>query len=177
MSHNQSLIAELKMEAANTRKMLERVPTDNNDWVPHAKSMKIGNLANHVAELPGWIAMTMATDELDLSTMNYKPVISTSTEELLAKLDENVNKAVASLENASDEDFMKPWTLRRGDHVIFAMPKIAVIRGMAFSHHYHHRGQLSVYLRLLDIPVPGMYGPSYDDINTIAAAEMEAVAE
>src|ERR1700722_4401381 len=140
MSHNQSLIAELKMEAANTRKMLERVPTDNNDWKPHGKSMKIGNLANHVAELPGWITMTMGTDELDLSTMDYKPVISTSTEELLSKLDENVNKAVAALENAKDEDFGKMWTLRKGDHVIFSMPKIAVIRSMAFSHHYHHRG-------------------------------------
>src|SRR5580698_2606208 len=104
MSHNQALIAELKMEAANTRKMLERVPTDKNDWKPHEKSMKIGNLANHVAELPGWVAFTMGSNELDLSKMDYKPVISTSTEQLLAKLDENVNKAVASLENSNEED-------------------------------------------------------------------------
>ena len=164
---NQGLIAELKMEAASTKKILERVPTDNNDWKPHEKSMKIGNLANHVAELPGWIAMTMTTDELDLSTMNYKPVISTSTAELIGKLDENVNKAVAALEKASDEDFGKMWTLRNGAHTIFTMPKIAVIRSMAYSHHYHHRGQLSVYLRLLDIPVPGMYGPSYDEMNAM----------
>ncbi len=174
MSHNQSLIAELKMEAANTRKMLERVPTNNNDWKPHEKSMKIGNLANHVAELPGWVAMTMTTDELDLSTMNYKPVISASTEELLAKLDENVNKAVSSLESAKDEDFDKMWTLRNGDHVIFSMPKKVVIRSVAYSHHYHHRGQLSVYLRLLDIPVPGMYGPSSDDVAALATAAAAA---
>ena len=170
MSINQGFIAELKMEAAATKKILERVPTDKNDWKPHEKSMKIGNLANHVAELPGWIAFTMDSDELDLSTMNYKPVIPTSTEELLAKLDDNVNKAMTSLEGAKDEDFGKNWTLRNAAHVIFTMPKIAVLRSMAFSHHYHHRGQLSVYLRLLDIPVPGMYGPSYDDMNAPAAA-------
>ena len=177
MSHNQSLIAELKMEAANTRKMLERVPTDNNDWKPHDKSMKIGNLANHVAELPGWISMTIGTDELDLATMNYKPVISTSTEELLAKLDENVNKALAALESSTDADLDKMWTLRKGSHVIFSMPKKAVIRSMAYSHHYHHRGQLSVYLRLLNIPVPGMYGPSSDDIAALAEAAAAATAE
>ncbi len=167
MSMNQGLIAELKMEAASTKKILERVPTDKNDWKPHAKSMKMGSLANHVAELPGWIAMTLTTDELDLGTMDYKPTIPTSTEELLAKLDENVNKAVAAMENASDEDFGKMWTLRNGAHIMFTLPKIAVIRSMAFSHHYHHRGQLSVYLRLLDIPIPGMYGPSYDDMNVV----------
>ena len=168
MSMNQGLIAELKMEAASTKKILERVPADKNDWKPHAKSMKMGNLANHVAELPGWISMTMGTDELDLSTMDYKPTIPATNAELIGKLDENVNKAVASLEKASDEDFGKMWTLRNGAHVIFTMPKIAVLRSMAYSHHYHHRGQLSVYLRLLDIPVPGMYGPSYDEMNVPA---------
>ncbi len=168
MSINQGLIAELKMEAASTKKILERVPVDHNDWKPHTKSMKLGNLANHVAELPGWVSFTMDSDELDLATMNYKPVISTSTEQLIGKLDENVNKAVTSLEKATDEDFGKMWTLRNGAHVIFTMPKIAVLRSMAFSHHYHHRGQLSVYLRLLDVPVPGMYGPSYDEMNVPA---------
>ncbi len=125
MSYNQGLIAELKMEAANTRKMLERVPVDKNDWKPHEKSMKLGNLANHVADLPGWISMTMTTDGLDLATMDYKPVIPTSTEELTGKLDENVNKALAALENASDADFDKMWTLRKGEHVMFTMPKKA----------------------------------------------------
>jgi uncharacterized damage-inducible protein DinB len=176
MSQKHALIAELQMEAASTRKILERVPTDKNDWKPHEKSMKLGNLANHVAELPGWVAFTMGADGLDVSTMDYKPVISTSTEQLLAKLDENVAKAVGALENASDEDFSKPWTLRNGSHVIFTMPKAAVIRSMAYSHHYHHRGQLSVYLRLMDIPVPGMYGPSYDDMNAAAAAEASVEA-
>ena len=170
MSQNRALIAELQMEAASTRKILERVPTDNNDWKPHAKSMKIGNLANHVAELPGWVDFIMSKDELDLSTMDYKPVISTSTEQLLAKLDDHVTKAVAALEASKDEDFDKMWTLRNGNHVIFTMPKKVVLRSMAYSHHYHHRGQLSVYLRLLDIAIPGMYGPSYDDANVVASA-------
>jgi uncharacterized damage-inducible protein DinB len=165
MSYNQGLIAELKMESANTRKILERVPVDKNDWKPHEKSMKLGNLANHVADLPSWISMIMTTDELDLSKMDYKPVIPTSTAELTAKLDQQVNKAIAALESASDADFDKMWTLRRGDHIMFTMPKKAVLRSFALSHQIHHRGQLSVYLRLLDVPVPGMYGPSADDRN------------
>ena len=176
MGHKHALIAELKMEAASTRKMLERVPTDKNDWKPHEKSMKLGNLANHVAELPGWVAFTMGSNELDLSKMDYKPVISTSTEQLLAKLDDNVNKAVASLENSNEEDFEQMWTLRNGEHVIFTMPKKVVVRNMSYSHLYHHRGQLSVYLRLLGIPVPGMYGPSYDDMPAPKAVESEASA-
>jgi uncharacterized damage-inducible protein DinB len=163
MSYNKGLIAELQMEAANTRKMLEKVPTDKNDWKPHEKSMKLGNLANHVAELAGWTVFTMGSDELDLSKMDYKPVIATSTEQLLATHDANFNKAIAALEGASNEDFDKIWTLRHGDHVIMAMPKKAVLRSMVFSHLIHHRGQLSVYLRLLDVPIPGMYGPSADD--------------
>ena len=164
MGHKHALIAELQMEAANTRRMLEKVPTDKNDWKPHEKSMKLGNLANHVAELPSWAAMAMTTDELDLMTMNYKPEISATTEELLAKLDAHVNKAVEILENSNEEDFEKMWTLRKGAQVYFTLPKKVVIRNMSYSHLYHHRGQLSVYLRLLDVYVPGMYGPSHDEM-------------
>ena len=168
MTINEGLIAELQHEAASTKKMLERVPTDKNDWKPHEKSMKLGRLASHVAELPGWIAMTMTTDELDLSKMDYKPVIAATTEELTGILDTNVDKAVSALKNATMEDFQKMWTLRNGNNVFFTMPRIGVIRSMAYSHHYHHRGQLSVYLRLLDIPVPGMYGPSADEMRPVA---------
>ena len=166
---NEGLIAELQHEAASTRKMLERVPVDKNDWKPHEKSMKLGRLASHVAELPAWIAMTMTTDELDLSKMEYKPTIATSTEQLVGVLDASVDKAVTALKNATPEDFHKPWTLRNGAHVIMTMPRVGVIRSMAYSHHYHHRGQLSVYLRLLDIPVPGMYGPSADEMRPVEA--------
>jgi uncharacterized damage-inducible protein DinB len=170
MSQKHALIAELKMEAASTRKMLERVPTDKNEWRPHEKSMKLGTLATHIAELPGWTTMVLNTDELNFATFDHKVVTAASSEELTARHDEHVNKAVASLEHASDEEFEKMWTMRNGDHVIFTLPKKVVIRSFAYNHVYHHRGQLSAYLRLLNIPVPGMYGPSYDEMPAPAAA-------
>ena len=170
MSQKNALIAELQMEAAATRKMLERVPVEKNDWKPHHKSTKLGNLAAHVAELPGWVAMTMATDEFDVATMNYNPAIPQSTEELIAHFNGNIDKAVAALENATDEDFDKMWTLRNGEHVIFTMPRKGVLRVSGFSHMIHHRAQLSVYLRMLDVYVPGMYGPSADDMAAMAGA-------
>ncbi len=170
MPQNQALIAELKMEAANTRKMLLCVPSEKNDWKPHEHSMLMGRLASHVADLPGWITMTMNTAELDLATMDYKPYIAPSSEELAAYFDGKVNEAIEALEKSTDADFDSMWTLRRGDHVMFTMPKKVVLRSMAYSHMYHHRGQLSVYLRLLDIPVPGMYGPSHDDNLAMKAA-------
>lgn len=160
---NRALIAELQMESASSRKMLERVPTDRNDWAPHEKSMKLGRLSTHVAELPGWVAFTIQADELDFLNMDYKPVTNPTSEELVALHDLNVKNAIEALEGASNEDLEKPWTLRRGEHIIFTMPKKVVIRSMAFNHMVHHRGQLSVYLRLLDVPVPGMYGPSFDE--------------
>jgi uncharacterized damage-inducible protein DinB len=169
MSYNKGLIAELKMESASTRKILERVPVEKNDWKPHEKSMNLGRLAVHVAELPGWVTMILTADELDLSKMGYKPVMPASSEDLVTRLDEHVDKALAALENAKDEDFDKMWTLRNGAHEIFTLPKKVVIRSMAFSHQYHHRGQLSVYLRLLDVPIPGMYGPSADEVRVTAA--------
>ena len=176
MAYKDALIAELQMEIAATRKMLEKVPTDKADWKPHDKSMKLGNLAVHVAELPSWVDYTMSAPELDLSKMDYKPVIATSNEQLIGQMDAAVAKAMAALENSKDEDFEEMWTLRNGSHVIFTMPKKVVLRAMVYSHHYHHRGQLSVYLRLLDIPIPGMYGPSADDMAAMAAAQTAAAA-
>ncbi len=175
MSLNKSLIAELQNEAANTRKMLERVPVDKNDWKPHKKSMELGRLARHVADLPSWITVTLTTDELDFAKFEYKPHMAATNEELVSILDTMVQKATETLENASEEEFNKMWTLRNGDHVILTLPKKAVLRSFALSHMYHHRGQLSVYLRLLDVPVPGMYGPSADDMPS--PAEMEPAGE
>lgn len=174
MAYKDALIAELKMEMASTRKILEQVPTDKATWKPHDKSMKLGNLAVHVAELPSWIAYILTAPELDLSKMDYKPVIATSTEQLVGQLDAAVAKAMEALENSKDEDYDEMWTLRNGSHVIFTLPKKVVLRSMAYSHHYHHRGQLSVYLRLLDVPIPGMYGPSADDMAALAAAQTAA---
>jgi uncharacterized damage-inducible protein DinB len=163
MSHNQALIAELKAECANTRKMLERIPTEKNEWRPHAKSMTLGRLSQHVAELTGWVTMTLNTNGIDFSKMDYKPKMAATNAELVAELDKNLDEAVAALEKATPEDMQKPWTMQNGDHIYFTLPKAVVMRTWAFNHSYHHRGQLSHYLRQLDIPVPGMYGPSADD--------------
>ena len=174
MSQNQALIAELKMEAATTRKILLCVPSEKNDWKPHENSMLLGRLASHIADLPGWITMVMNTAELDLATMDYKPFMAPSNEELASYFDGKVNEAFDVLEKSIDTDFEAMWTLRRGDHVMFSMPKKVVIRSMALSHLYHHRGQLSVYLRLLDIAIPGMYGPSFDEVQVMKAAAATA---
>jgi uncharacterized damage-inducible protein DinB len=163
MSIVQGLLMELQHEAANTKKMLERVPMDKADWKPHEKSMTLGRLATHVAELSGWTELILNTNELDWATFSYKPNFPTHTEELLARLDENVAKAQKALEAATEESIMQPWTMRRGDHVFFTLPKAAVIRNFSMNHLYHHRGQLSTYLRLLDVAVPGMFGPSADE--------------
>lgn len=171
MPINQSLIAELQQEAANTRKILERVPVDKNDWKPHPKSMELGKLAIHVAELPGWTSMTMLTDELDFAKFDYKQIPATSTDELLAKHDEHVAQAISTLEKCADEDFAKNWTLRTGENIHFTLPKAAVVRSFSFSHLYHHRAQLGVYLRMLNIPLPGFYGPTADELEAMAAAK------
>lgn len=163
MSLNQALLPEFDQEMKSTRRTLERVPTDKTSWQPHAKSMSLGHLATHVAELPGWVTMTVKTDELDFGAGPYVPRILSESEQIVAVFDQEVAKAREALLGVSDEELMKPWTLRKGDHVIFTMPKIAVLRGMVMNHIIHHRGQLTVYLRLNDIPVPGLYGPSADE--------------
>jgi uncharacterized damage-inducible protein DinB len=160
---NQTIIPQLQHEAEQTKRMLEKVPYDKAEWKPHAKSMKLGYLATHVAELFSWIAMIINTEELDFSKTPYKQVEVKSTGELLQYLQKNIDESVKALEGATDEHLKGNWTLRNGGHVFFTMPRIAVIRGVGLSHIIHHRGQLSVYLRLLDVPVPGMYGPSADE--------------
>jgi uncharacterized damage-inducible protein DinB len=169
MALNQILIAELQHEAASTRKMLERVPTEFMGWKPHEKSMTLGKLAVHVAELNGWATMICTTDELNFATFDYKPFVANTTEELLNFFDQTTAKSIETLQNASDETLMKMWTLRKGDHVIMEQPRAVVLRNMVFNHMYHHRGQISVYLRLLNIPVPGVYGPSADEMEMMAA--------
>jgi uncharacterized damage-inducible protein DinB len=165
MAQKDHLIAELKMEAANTKKILERVPVDKSTWKPHAKSMAMGNLATHVSELPSWITMVINTDELNLATMDYKPKIFDNNEALVANHDNHVTNAIAALDTADDALMAKPWVLRKGDHVILEMPKAVVIRNLALNHSYHHRAQLGVYLRLNDVAIPGMYGPSADEMS------------
>jgi uncharacterized damage-inducible protein DinB len=163
MSLNQPFISELEQEAITTRKMLERVPEDKLSWKPHEKSMTLGRLAVHVAELPNWATAIIDADELDFAKMDYKPRTAKSSSELLQILEENLSKAITSLKNASDEHLLAKWRLRNGEQIFFELPRVVVLRSTAFNHLYHHRGQLSVFLRLLDVPLPGVYGPTADE--------------
>jgi uncharacterized damage-inducible protein DinB len=158
------MIKEIEHEGSQTKKILERIPIDQFDWKPHEKSKTIGALAIHVSQLPSWTSRVLSASEFDMVTMNREvPEIKTSND-LVKILEHNIKKAIEDLQKADDEDMMAIWTFRRGDQVVFTMPRAAVIRSMAINHLIHHRGQLSVYLRLLNIPVPGMYGPSADEI-------------
>ena len=162
MALKDEFIAELKRESSLTKKMLERVPLDKHDWKPHDKSMTLGRLAVHVAEIPHWVSDIINIDEFDL-TRHYKPNVASSQAELIKVWEEKTANAIADLEKMTDEDFKKIWVVKSGDKVFFNLPKAVAVRGWGFSHLFHHRGQLSVYLRLLDVAVPGMYGPTADE--------------
>jgi uncharacterized damage-inducible protein DinB len=163
MAIKNSFIGELNYESGLTKKMLERVPIEKALWKPHEKSYTLGRLATHIAEIPRWISRVITIDDFDFMTQPLSRQTAASREELMNIFNENLNNAIADLETMTDEDFAKKWILRRGDEVIREMPKKVAIRDWGFSHFIHHRGQLSVYLRLLDVPVPGMYGPSADE--------------
>ena len=158
-----ALIAELEYEGATTRKVLERVPADKFDWKPHEKSMTFGRLAQHVAEMHGWTKPTVEQSELDFAKADYKPFEPKTTEELVQHFEQNFNEAIETLRNAPDEIWFEPWSHRNGEQIYFTMPKVVVMRSMVLNHIVHHRGQLSVYLRENNIPVPPMYGPSADE--------------
>jgi uncharacterized damage-inducible protein DinB len=163
MQKNEVLLMEFEREADKTRKMLERVPLDKSDWKPHEKSFTLGRLASHVAELSSWVDVTLNQDELDFSKMDYKPVVAETTEELLKIFDDNREKAVKTLKDATDEKLMSDWTMRDGDTVFFTAPKIGVLRDFVLNHTIHHRAQLGVYLRMNDVPLPQMFGPTADE--------------
>lgn len=164
MALNESIIAEMQHEGAATRKALERVPEDKFSWKPHEKSMTLGALAAHVAEIAEWTNSTINQDELDFATAGYKPFEPKTTEELVKFYDEKQASAIKTLqENATDENLMGMWSLKNGETTYMTMPRIAVMRGFVLSHLIHHRAQLGVYLRMLDVPVPSTYGPSADE--------------
>ncbi|HEY2462081.1 MAG TPA: DinB family protein [Candidatus Acidoferrum sp.] len=173
MTMGQSMLPEFDEEMKNTRKALERVPDDKFGWKPHEKSGTLGWLAGHVGTVPEWITMTLKTEVFDYAPVSgptYEPPKITNRAELLAAFDKAAAEARTALSNASDEDFSTTWTLLGGGQKIFAMPRAACIRGMCLNHLYHHRGQLTVYLRLLGVPVPGLYGPSADEQDPGQAA-------
>ena len=158
------LLKELEQEAKTTRKMLVRVPDDKYDWQPHSKSMKIRNLATHIAELPTWVSMILTTSELDFATSPYLPIIINDTKSLIDLFEKSVADGCEHLKKATEDDLKPDWTLRNGDQIYSVSSKLDVIR-MSFSQIIHHRAQLGVFLRLLDVPIPGSYGPSADDLS------------
>jgi len=161
---NQVFIAEVKHEAAATKRILERVPEGKFDWKPHEKSMTLGRLTSHVAELPGFLNSILTMDEFDFAKGHYKASHATTPEELLNVFQQKLDEVIQTLQDTSDEKMQQNFTLRSGDHVIATVPRMVAVRSMALNHIIHHRGQIAVYLRLLDVPVPGMYGPSADEM-------------
>lgn len=168
MSIGQSLLPEFDAEMSDTRKVLERVPDAHLEWQPHEKSMTLGRLATHLAELPGWTVMTLSQESVDLAPPDgeeWTPRVAGSRDEILSIFDEAAANARRALAEASDDVFGETWTLKRADQDVFSAPKGAVLRRFVMNHSVHHRGQLTVFLRLLDAHVPSTYGPSADEPN------------
>lgn len=166
MSYAETILPEFDEEMASTRKVLERVPEDKLTWKCHSKSNTIGWVANHVAEIPGWVEGTLQQTEWDFAPLvgeAYKIPDFKTRREILEFFDKNVAAARAAIAQVKDEDLPVMWSLKQGGKTILTMPRVAVIRSFVMNHLIHHRAILTVYLRLNDIPVPGMYGPSGDE--------------
>ncbi len=162
MSKKDDFLVELKRESASTRKMLERVPMDKLAWRPHPKSNSLEQLAKHIANLPNMLIHAITVDERNVMGVPPLPPLE-STEQLLGWFDDNIAKAIAAYADFTDDLLDRKWELKAGDRVYISTTKQDAMRYLYFNHTYHHRGQMSVYLRLLDVPVPGMYGPTADE--------------
>ncbi len=162
MKISETLLPEFDHEMATTRKLLERVPADKFGWKPHDRSTPMGKLAAHLAGIPGWTRITLEQDSLDLAVPG-QPFAPETTAAVLQEFDKTVAEGRASLQAADDAAFFRPWSLMNGGQTLMTMPKAAILRGFVLNHLIHHRGQLSVYLRLNDIPIPSIYGPSADE--------------
>jgi uncharacterized damage-inducible protein DinB len=160
MSIAEGLLPEFDQEMATTRKLLERVPSDKGPWKPHPKSFPLGHLAQLVATMPGWLTQTLRDTEVDLAASSGYSFETTET--LLGEFDRHVREAREALTSAKDADFTVPWSLKNGERVLFTAPRGVVVRSH-MNHLIHHRGQLSVYLRLNDVPLPSIYGPTADE--------------
>ncbi len=166
MALRDALLPEFDHEMSTTRKTLERVPEDKVDWKPHNSSMAMGRLAGHIAEMTGFVTATFQGDSFDFHAPGAPPpvpAVMKSRQQLLELFDKNAADARAAIAKASDEDLHKTWTLLNGGKTFFSMPRIQVLRSMILNHIIHHRGQLSVYLRMNQVPVPSIYGPSGDE--------------
>ena len=164
MSIAQSILPEFKHEMASTRRLLERVPEEHASWKPHPKSYSLGDLALHIATIPMWARVTVTQDELNFTKANQgtRPVFDTRRA-LLEMFDANAAGAISALAETSDDEMKKPWALKNEGTVVFSMPRTAVMRGFVMNHLIHHRGQLTVYLRLKDVPLPPIYGGTADE--------------
>ena len=164
MSIIEMLLKEMDQEAETTRKMLAVVPNDKYDWKPHEKSMTIRRLATHIADIPSWVDMAIYDDELNFATTTHKEPVINDTAALLAFHEESVAKGKSALAATTETVLEQPWTLSNGEHILSVRPKHEVIR-MAYCQIVHHRAQLGVFLRLLNVPIPGSYGPSADEMG------------
>jgi uncharacterized damage-inducible protein DinB len=164
MTFTQNFLKELEKEAIITRKMLDRVPDDQFSWKPHPKSMTVLELATHIAEIPGWIPMVLNTTEMDFANNDYKRPGINNHHELMNYFNQSLEAGKAALESAKDEQLNDTWTMRSGEKIFSSEHKLEVLRGV-FSQVIHHRAQLGVFLRMLNVPIPGSYGPSADDQN------------
>jgi uncharacterized damage-inducible protein DinB len=172
MAIGQSMLSEFDQEMQNTRKTLERVPDEKWNWKPHEKSGTLGWLVGHIATVPGWLTMTIKTEQLDYAPVggpSYQPPKIENRKDALANFDKEAAEARAALAGVSDADMLKGWTLLAGGKEIFTLPRVACIRSFVMNHMIHHRAQLGVYFRLLGVPVPGHYGPSADEMDNAAA--------
>ena len=160
----QMFLKEMDQEAVTTRKMLSIVPNDKYDWAPHPKSMTVRNLATHIGELPNWVTLALTTDGLDFATTPYDPVKIDDTTDLIKYFEESLANGRETLSKATDKDLDPQWTLRAGPQILSVSSKGEVIR-MTYNQIVHHRAQLGVFLRLLNIPIPGSYGPSADEMG------------
>ena len=157
------VFSDVAAELATTRRVLERVPEEHFGWKPHEKSFALGSLASHLANLPLWGIAILSADELDLSVPPSIPGAASTSAELLARWDDHAATLTRAIDALDEGALGRTWTMRRGDHVMISGPRLKVIRGMCLSHMIHHRGQLGVYLRLLNVPVPSVYGPTADE--------------
>ena len=166
MKLSEMFLPEFDQEMANTRKTLERIPEDKLNWKPHEKSMTLGRLAGHLAELTGWTSATLKQDNFDFQPPGappMQPFVAKSRKELLDAFDKNAKEARAAISDSSDQHLMSNWSLMRGGQTLMTMPRTAVLRSFVMNHIIHHRAQLGVYLRLNNVPVPSIYGPSADE--------------
>ena len=168
MTFSQTLLPEFDQEMENTRKLLELVPDGKFDFKPHPKSMSLGQLATHVAQIPEWAATTLDVELLEFGS-DFKPPLAKTPAELLQMFDKGVADARKKISAATETDWQKIWTLKFNGQTMFSMPRTAVMRSTIMNHMIHHRAQLGVYLRLNEIAIPGMYGPSADDAATVQA--------